>query len=267
METGKANKYIGRAFNFERSEDYHLILQISFNQLTIILLNTNSVIDFYHNIKIENNLTDIFNNEKTLQLKYRKTTITFSNIAYTLVPNYLFVNEHSKEILEFSSDISDVIKLEKIREIDSTLIYSISEEIENLVSNFFPSATLKPQQSILIEQYIQAKNKLDNAYLFFNENILNITIFKDENLVFSNAFLFKTKEDILYYILFTFEQLKISTESVKVKLYGHIVKNDEIYKLLYDYIRNIEFGINMTTIKVPTEMNLLENHQLQGLFN
>jgi hypothetical protein len=267
METGKANKYIGRAFNFERSEDYHLILQISFNQLTIILLNTNSVIEFYHNIKIENNLTDIFNNEKTLQLKYRKTTITFSNIAYTLVPNYLFVNEHSKEILEFSSDISDVIKLEKIREIDSTLIYSISEEIENLVSNFFPSATLKPQQSILIEQYIQAKNKLDNAYLFFNENILNITIFKDENLVFSNAFLFKTKEDILYYILFTFEQLKISTESVKVKLYGHIVKNDEIYKLLYDYIRNIEFGINMTTIKVPTEMNLLENHQLQGLFN
>ena len=267
METGKANKYIGRAFNFERSEDYHLILQISFNQLTIILLNTNSVIEFYHNIKIENNLTDIFNNEKTLQLKYRKTTITFSNIAYTLVPNYLFVNEHSKEILEFSSDISDVIKLEKIREIDSTLIYSISEEIENLVSNFFPSATLKPQQSILIEQYIQAKNKLDNAYLFFNENILNITIFKDENLVFSNAFLFKTKEDILYYILFTFEQLKISTESVKVKLYGHIVKNEEIYKQLYDYIRNIEFGINMTTIKVPTEMNLLENHQLQGLFN
>ena len=267
METGKANKYIGRAFNFERSEDYHLILQISFNQLTIILLNTNSVIEFYHNIKIENNLTDIFNNEKTLQLKYRKTTITFSNIAYTLVPNYLFVNEYSREILEFSSDISDVIKLEKIREIDSTLIYSISEEIENLVSNFFPSATLKPQQSILIEQYIQAKNKLDNAYLFFNENILNITIFKDENLVFSNAFLFKTKEDILYYILFTFEQLKISTESVKVKLYGHIVKNDEIYKLLYDYIRNIEFGINMTTIKVPTEMNLLENHQLQGLFN
>ena len=177
METGKANKYIGKAFNFERSEDYHLILQISFNQLTIILLNTNSVIEFYHNIKIENNLTDIFNNEKTLQLNYRKKTITFSNIAYTLVPNYLFVNEHSKEILEFSSDISDVIKLEKIREIDSTLIYSISEEIENLVSNFFPSATLKPQQSILIEQYIQAKNKLDNAYLFFNENILNITIF------------------------------------------------------------------------------------------
>ena len=136
-----------------------------------------------------------------------------------------------------------------------------------MVSNFFPSAILKPQQSILIKQYIQAKKKLDNAYLFFNENILNITIFKDEMLVFSNAFLFKTKEDLLYYILFTFEQLKISTESVNVKLYGHIVKNDEIYKLLYDYIRNIEFGIKMTKIKVPTEMNLLENHQIQGLFN
>ena len=31
METGKANKYIGRALNFERSEDYHLILKISLN--------------------------------------------------------------------------------------------------------------------------------------------------------------------------------------------------------------------------------------------
>ena len=267
METGKANKYIGRALNFERSEDYHLILKISLNQLTIILLNTNSTIEFYKDIRIENNLTNIFNNEKILQLKYHKTTITFSNFSYTLVPNDLFVNEHSKEILEFSSDISDIIKLEKIREIDSMLIYSISEEIENLVSNFFPSATFKPQQSILIEQYVQANNKLDNAYLFFNENIINITIFKDEKLVFSNAFIFKTKEDVLYYILFTFEQLNISTESVRVKLYGHIVKNEETYKLLYDYIRNIEFGINTTKIKLPTEMNLLENHQIQGLFN
>ena len=98
-------------------------------------------------------------------------------------------------------------------------------------------------------------------------NLLNITIFKDEKLVFSNAFLFNTKEDVLYYILFTFEQLKISTDSVEVKLYGHVVKNEELYKLLYDYIRNIEFGINTTKIKLPTEMNLLENHQIQGLFN
>ena len=44
----------------------------------------------------------------------------------------------------------------------------------------------------------------------------------------------------LYYTLFSFQQLEISTEEILVNLFGDI--KDDQFQLLYDYIRNIKLG-------------------------
>ena len=84
---------------------------------------------------------------------------------------------------------------------------------------------------------------------------------------FSNKFTFETKEDILYFILFTFEQLKINTETVQTKLYGEIIKGDEKYQLLYEYIRNIEFGLRPSHLNFSSKFNLIREHQFYSLFS
>ena len=88
---------------------------------------------------------------------------------------------------------------------------------------------------------------------------------KDE-LIFNNAFDFVTKEDLLYFTLFAFEQLKIDTESVEVKVYGSISEEDENYKILYDYIRNIEFGNRPNELEFTSEFDTIQEHQYFGLF-
>jgi hypothetical protein len=45
----------------------------------------------------------------------------------------------------------------------------------------------------------------------------------------------------MYYILFTFEQLKIDVEEVKIYFTGAIDIETEIYKITYQYVRNIFF--------------------------
>lgn len=56
-----------------------------------------------------------------------------------------------------------------------------------------------------------------------------------------NQFNFETKEDVLYYILFTLEQLKINVEEVKLHLFGQLHQEHEIFKLCETYIKNVHY--------------------------
>ena len=79
--------------------------------------------------------------------------------------------------------------------------------------------------------------------------------------------MFSTKEDLLYYTLFSFEQLKLSADNIAVELFGEICKDDENYRILYDYIRNITFGKSPQGVIFPDEFRNLGEHQYYGLFS
>ena len=54
-----------------------------------------------------------------------------------------------------------------------------------------------------------------------------------------NSFDYKTPEDFIYYILFTAEQLMLNPEYFKLEVLGAINEDDEYYKIVYKYVRNI----------------------------
>ena len=170
-------------------------------------------------------------------------------------------------MLEFNTEVYDIVKSDKLSEIDAHLIYTIPSEIHELVLTFFTNAKQKAQQTILIDQFNQFDNDKEHAYLYINQNILTMTAFKNNKLIFNNAFDVNTKEDILYYTLFTLEQLKLNTETVKIKLYGQILKEDSSYQLLYEYIRNIEFGTRSEKLKFSSEFDKLPEHHYYTLFS
>ena len=64
--------------------------------------------------------------------------------------------------------------------------------------------------------------------------------FKDNKLIFYNAFDYESPEDILYYLLFCLSQLNLDVEKTHVLCYGDINLDYKLYNLLYTYIRNIE---------------------------
>jgi hypothetical protein len=268
METGKANNIKASTFNIDHSEKYHLSVEIGLKHLSYCIINNNTNnVEYFNNFSINDNVIRLINNEDFLKLNFASSSVSFTNFPYTLVPNEFFEEEKLKEILELNINIYDVIKTDELAEIKTHLVYTISNEINEIVFTFFPNAKQISQQSILIDTFSKLDNKKNNTYLYISEKILNITIFKNEKLVFNNSFSFKTKEDILYFTLFTFEQLKIDSEIVNVKLYGDIIKGDENYQLLYDYIRNIEFGTRPKHIKFSKVFNKIQEHQFHALFS
>ncbi|MBL4643407.1 MAG: DUF3822 family protein, partial [Flavobacteriaceae bacterium] len=49
------------------------------------------------------------------------------------------------------------------------------------------------------------------------------------------------KEDFIYYILFTAEQLQLNPEELLLFFIGDIEEESELYHIAYQYIRNVDF--------------------------
>jgi hypothetical protein len=96
----------------------------------------------------------------------------------------------------------------------------------------------------LINQILKAEkdSKSTSVYLHVYEASFQIIVSDNGNLELYNSFDFQSKEDFIYYILFTLEQLDLDPETVKIKLLGSIEEHDELYTILYKYIRHVEFG-------------------------
>ena len=261
METGKANNFIAESFNISLSEQYHLSVQISDSHLSYCIIDSGSnTLELFKHFN-SSDLISLLNSNEVLKSTFKSTSVSFVNFASTIIPERVFSKDNAKEILELNSEIFDLILTDKLNSIDAYLVYSIPNEINEVVSTFFPNANKKAQQSVLIDSFSKEENYETNAYLNLTNNIVNITIFKRGKLLFNNSFEFKTKEDLLYFTLFAFEQLKIETEKVEVQLYGDITKGDEYFNLLYEYIRNISPGRTPNKIKIPSDFEGFEAHK------
>jgi len=81
-----------------------------------------------------------------------------------------------------------------------------------------------------------------------------------------NSFEYQTKEDFIYYILFTAEQLKLNPETFKLQLLGEISEESDLFKIAYRYIRNISL-MNVFHTQKHNDFSTLENLKYFILFN
>ena len=275
METGESNPICIQSdnFNIALANSYHLSIQLGISHFSYCLLNTTTFTYDYakkyslsSKEDIATEITEIINNDAIIKADFSSQSVAFVNLPSTLVPNTLYKKEDAKTLLAFNTEVKGEILIDNILSQKAHLIYAVPESIVSIVSNFFPKAKHKAQESILIQQYSQLNTDTEKAYLYLNEQKVGITIFKGNKLIFNNTFDYTSKEDLLYYALFSFEQLKISPNSIDVTVFGTIENEDEHFNLLYDYIRNIKLGKRPHQFTFPTEFNTLSEHKYFGLF-
>ena len=274
MATGENNPIIIQSdnFNIALANSYHLSIQLGISHFSYCLLNTTTFTYDYAKMHTLSSVDDtaseiieIINNDAIIKAEFSSESVAFVNFPSTLVPSSLYKKEDAEAILAFNTEIKGKVLADIILSQKAHLIYSVPESILTIVSNFFPKAKQKAQESILIQQYSQLNNT-EKAYLYLNQNKVAITFFKRNKLVFNNSFAYITKEDLLYFVLFSFEQLKLSTENIEVILFGSIEKDDEYFNLLYDYIRNLKLGKRPHQFTFPVEFDSLAKHKYFGLF-
>ena len=275
METGENNPIHIQTenFNIGLANSYHLSIQLGIYHFSYCLLNTTTFTYDYvkkYPLTSKDNtateITEIINNDSNLKAEFFSQSIAFINFPSTLVPDKLYKEEEAETLLAFNTKVNGKVLADNIFSQKAYLIYSVPESILTIVSNFFPNAKYKAQESILIQQYSQLNTENKKAYLYLNEQKVGITIFNGDKLIFNNSFKYDSKEDLLYYVLFSFEQLKLSPDSINVSVFGTIEDTDESFSLMYEYIRNIKLGKRPHQFTFPTEFNPLADHKYFGLF-
>lgn len=249
-----------------------LSIQISLSGLSFCVLNrnTNTISSIHEQgfkkqlnpFQLLEKLKHCFETSPLLQQKFEVIHVIHNNELSTLVPEALFNESAITDYLKFNSKMlkSDFVTFDTIAINQSVNVYIPYVNINNYIFDLYGDFTYKHASTVLIETILKADKTSDSTqfYAHVNQNRFEIVVTNQGKLQFYNSFNFTTKEDFIYYILFTAEQLELNPEHFNLILIGYINKDDELHKIAYKYIRNVSFGIQNTTYNF--EENDKANH-------
>ena len=283
METGANNiapkvNYSPSSPNNLLTEKCHLSVEVGRNHfaytlfdtltLTYILLKKFEFLakDFNQST---NKIAEIIASEPLLQKEFYSSSLALNEFPSTLVPTPFYKEEKSREILGFNHKVHEEILSDKMQQMDAINIYSVPTELLNLIRKSFPNTQIKCNSSILIEQLLLQNKNTEKTivYACIQKNVLEICVIEENKLELHNSFSIDTKEDMLYFLLFSMEQLRLSPEKTELILLDDILKSDEKYNLLYQYVRNISFGNRPENLNFSKELESIKSHQYFCLFS
>jgi len=239
--------------NIEVTSKRKLSIQFSLDGFSFCTTNThNEVIEFssYSFSKTKNSpelilekLQDIFKKEKSLQYDFETVTVIHQNNLNTLVPNEYFKKDALKSYFKYSikTIASDLITFDELDFMNSKNVYVPYVNINNFLFQNFGEFEYKHYSSVMLEKLFSIATNDICCYIHVSKSTFDIVIIKNSNLQFFNIFEYKTKEDFMYYVLFTLEQLDLSTEETLVSILGDMEEDSDLFRLMYTYIRNIDF--------------------------
>ena len=184
-----------------------------------------------------------FNRNDSLQQSFSKVQIIHDNEMQTLVPSALFEEAHLSDYLKYNTKIfkTDFITYDVIQNKDAMLVYIPFVNINNYIFERFGSFEYKHSATILIDKILQLEKNNNQKKLYINiqQTHFELIALDGNSFQLFNRFEYKTREDFIYYILFTAEQLDFNPENFKCVLMGAVEDNDELFSIAYKYIRHV----------------------------
>ena len=274
METGESNNisFSSEDLDFQNSENYHLSVEIQKEQLSFCLLDTTKLeYIFLKSIKANNpeEMVQLINNEEILKYNFFSSSVSYKNFPSAIIPNPLYDATKKEVYAGFAIGETKKIKTDIIHHDDSTILYSVEENITNTLNQIQTEIKEKNSSTVaissILDKYSGLKEK--SCFVIKEKNKIEIIVIQDDQLILQNYFEVNSNTDILYFTLFCFEQLKMDPNKNELYLIGNIEKGDETYSLLYDYIRNISFARISKNLSFSKELNQITKHQYFTLFS
>lgn len=264
--------------NTVQNSNKRLSVQLSLSGLSFLVTSSETKeVEFFlekkqkKSINPEELLLDLkssFNQNKALNDTFNEVAIIYATSLYSLVPSTLFDSSKASEYLKFNSKIlaNDFIAFDTLKNHNITTVYIPFININNYLFDRFGDFSYYHASTLLIEQLLNKEKPyaLPKVYINVTNNIFDFIAVKKGKLIICNSYEFTTPEDFIYYILFCLEHLKMNPDTVDLYISGSIEKEEDTYKILYHYIRNITF-YNVEEKLILTEKESLHQNLLLKL--
>ncbi len=173
-----------------------------------------------------------------------ETVLILDSMSVTLVPNYFYQNDRSREMLNkvCPLDLSDRITDRIVKNRSGHLLYGIPEKIDALASLFTGEVKILHTSECLISLSDQVKSSDHQRGVVIaevQEHTLDILVIKEDRIRLLNRYRLNDPSDFIYHVLNTMKQLDLDRESIPVYLSGIIHDEHELYGLVGKYVRNV----------------------------
>ncbi|MEH6512280.1 MAG: DUF3822 family protein [Maribacter arcticus] len=230
-----------------------LSIQVSLNGLSFCVADTvvqklllSDSVDFVEEknpMLVLDELKKLFQVHQLNNMEFDEVVVVHQNTLFGLVPKSLFNADHLFEYLKFNTKVlgTDVLSYDIVENHELVNVYVPYMNINNYIYELFGEFTYMHNGTVLLQSLMnnQTQNQETICYVHVSKSQLDITVLDQRKLLLYNSFLYSTKEDFAYYLLFVLEQLELDPKTASVKLFGSIEEDDPIFQLCFSYIQNI----------------------------
>lgn len=190
-----------------------------------------------------------------LRRSFSKVKVGFISSFFNLVPNE-YLLENPEDLLNFSEgEFEENTLLKSSNSNDSTFVFGTSQSIIHKLHELYSHPEIYHSGTCFYHSIDKSGDEVIHVNL--NHHNLEVLIMRNSEMVFYNMFETLTGEDILFYTLFTIEQLGINAQKTQLKTYGQLLPNTKVFQILKKYIRHVHAGLK--------EEEFLENFTLYNL--
>jgi len=247
---------IDESFDSNASSTYHLSVQYSERFCSFAIFDTAcqkylAFKNFWFETPVTglsqtDHIRKILHGESYLARQYKSASFIYLTPVSVLVPSPLFRKEHPEEYFRYSAHLmpTDKILFRKISAIDAYSVFPVPLAFFNQVRLMLPYVQFFHQSCPLITEALsESADFADKTRVLANINygFVDLMIVQSNQLLMSNSFKVRSTEDLIFFILYLYEQFGLSQEECPVVLSGFPELFPGSTELLYKYLKNILF--------------------------
>ena len=214
------------------------------------------------NFKVEDSITKILSENSYFKGSYDEIIVLYDNHLSTFVPDPLFDESYLGSYLQYNTKVyeTDFFDFDTLTIAPIHNVFVPYVNINNIFIDHFGTFTYKHISTVLVSRLLERSKNIDDKKMFVHlaAHHFEIVVVQNQHLLLYNTFEYKAPEDLIYYLLFTAEQLNMNPESFKLEFLGNIAEEDAYFKIAYKYIRNVSV-IDINDLKENNSLSTSEN--------
>lgn len=191
---------------------------------------------------------------------FNRTRIVCPTQKNTWVPYKLYDNTKNKEYLKAVAPVysNDTVIANVCEKMDAVNIFATSLQQHSGLKIIMPKAQFVSPSSVLAEYAFDISSFMQNTFVMNkHQNGVDFVIYKGNTFTLSNSFAYQTPDDLIYFILYTLQQMEIDTAQVNMLITGMEYSTEEL-ALLKRYVKHVSFANPTENISVSMEFDSLD---------
>ena len=273
--------FIDKSFDPEQTNLYHLSIQISLDGFSFAILDIPK--GKYTVLKSTNfflkrprllfmKVRELMTEDEHLNLKYKSIEIVYSSENFTLVPQAFYQQGAADKFFGFNHEMERGFMVDKtlLTKAEAWCIFNIPENLKEFLVLKYPKATIRHNLYPLVERALKENKNFPErkqVHINFFRSYFELIVLSGTKLQLCNQFNYSGENDISYFVLYVFDQLKLPSDTTELVIHGQMQQTDPIYQTFKKYIRKTSFARPTTLFNYSYTFNQLPDHYFTSLLD